>query len=67
MDEGIFREIGLTSAETKVYLGLLKTGQTTAGPLLYETGLQNSTLHKTLHTLVAKGFASNLAFSGKIL
>jgi len=58
MDERIFQEIGLTNAETKVYLALLKTGLTTAGPLLDETGLQNSTLHKTLHKLVYKGFAS---------
>jgi len=58
MDVQLFHEIGLTNAETKVYLALLKTGKTTAGPLLNETGLQNSTLHKTLHSLVAKGFAS---------
>ena len=58
MDTQIFTEIGLTGAETKVYIALLKTGLTTAGPLLDETGLQNSTLHKTLHKLVNKGFAS---------
>jgi sugar-specific transcriptional regulator TrmB len=58
MDEKIFQEIGFTNAETKVYLALLKTGITTAGPLLDETKLQNSTLHKTLHKLVSKGFAS---------
>jgi len=58
MDRQIFQEIGLTNAETTVYLALLKTGLTTAGPLLDETGLQNSTLHKTLHKLVSKGFAS---------
>lgn len=58
MNEQIFQEIGLTNAETKIYLALLKTGLTTAGPLLMETRLQNSTLHKTLHSLVSKGFAS---------
>ena len=58
MDNQIFEDIGLTNAETKVYLALLKTGKTTAGPLLDETQLQNSTLHKTLHSLVSKGFAS---------
>tara|TARA_Y100000034_G_C6760139_1_gene338488 strand:+ start:52 stop:774 length:723 start_codon:yes stop_codon:yes gene_type:complete len=65
MNEQIFQEIGLTNAETKVYLALLKTGSTTAGPLLKETGLQNSTLHKTLHSLVSKGFASFI-IKGKI-
>ena len=58
INKELFQEIGLTNAETKIYLALLKTGLTTAGPLLDETGLQNSTLHKTLHSLVNKGFAS---------
>lgn len=58
MDESIFKEIGLTNAESKIYLALLKTGQTTAGPLLEKTGLQNSTFHKTIHKLITKGFAS---------
>ena len=53
MDTQILQEIGLSNTEAKVYLALLKTGQTTAGPLLRETGLQNSTLHKTLHSLVS--------------
>jgi len=58
IDSSIFEEVGFTNAETKIYLALLKTGITTAGPLLIETGLQNSTIHKTLHNLVKKGFAS---------
>ncbi|MGV8151450.1 MAG: TrmB family transcriptional regulator [Candidatus Nanoarchaeia archaeon] len=58
MDEKIFSEIGFTNAETKIYLALLKIGLTTAGPLLIQTGLQNSTLHKTLHKLVSSGFVS---------
>jgi HTH-type transcriptional regulator, sugar sensing transcriptional regulator len=58
MDTEVFKELGFTGAETKVYLALLKTGVTTAGPLLEETGLQNSTLHKTLNSLVNKGYAS---------
>lgn len=58
MDQKIFHEIGFTHAETKIYIALLKTGLTTAGPLLDETGLQNSTLHKTLRKLERKGFVS---------
>ncbi|MDD9953521.1 MAG: BlaI/MecI/CopY family transcriptional regulator [Candidatus Woesearchaeota archaeon] len=58
MDTELFQEIGLTRAEAKVYVALLRTGQTSAGALLRQTGLQNSTLHKTLHKLVQKGFAS---------
>ena len=58
MDETIFKEIGFTEAETKVYLALLQTGITTAGPILDKTKLQNSTLHKILNRLVEKGFVS---------
>jgi sugar-specific transcriptional regulator TrmB len=65
MDEKIFEEIGLTNAETKVYIALLKEGATTAGPLLDSTSLGNSTLHKTLNKLVSKGFAS-FTIKGKI-
>ena len=58
MDNQIFTDMGLTVVETKIYLALLKTGTTTAGLILKETGLQNSTFHKTVHKLVAKGFVS---------
>lgn len=65
MDYSILEQIGLTPAEIKVYIALLKRGTTTAGPLLDETALQNSTLHKTLHKLIKDGLAS-FAVKGKI-
>ncbi|MCB9359477.1 hypothetical protein H6503_06090 [Candidatus Woesearchaeota archaeon] len=58
MDKEIFKEIGFTEAETKVYLALLEIGESTAGPILEKTGLQNSTLHKTLKRLVKDGYVS---------
>lgn len=65
MDYSILEEIGMTNAQIKVYIALLKRGTTTAGPLLDETALQNSTLHKTLNKLVKDGIASFIV-KGKI-
>jgi sugar-specific transcriptional regulator TrmB len=58
MDEGALEKLGLTRAEIKVYLTLLGLGNATAGPVISETGLQNSVVHLTLHRLVEKGYAS---------
>ncbi len=65
MNEEIFLDIGFTKAETKIYLALLELGETTAGSILYKTKLQNSTVHKTIKRLVAKGFVSFI-IKGKI-
>lgn len=54
MDATPLEELGLTQAETKIYLALLELGTTSAGPLLDRTGLQNSVTHLTLHKLVEK-------------
>jgi len=58
MDTTILEDLGLTSAEIKVYLALLELGSTKAGAVLQKTGLQNSVVHMTLHKLVEEGFAS---------
>ena len=58
MDTQILEGIGLTNAEIKVYLALLELGQSTAGPILDRTGLQNSVVHMTLHRLIDKGLVS---------
>lgn len=55
MDTGILEDIGLTQAEIKVYLALLELGESTAGPLIKKTGLQNSVVHATLPKLAQKG------------
>ncbi len=65
MDYSVLEEIGLTRAEIKVYVALLKRGATTAGPLLDETSLQNSTLHKILNKMVKDGLVSFIV-KGKI-
>jgi len=58
MDAGIFEDIGLTSAEGKVYLALLELGSATAGPIMERSGLQSSVVHLTLNRLIDKGFVS---------
>ncbi|MDP7521026.1 MAG: helix-turn-helix domain-containing protein, partial [Candidatus Pacearchaeota archaeon] len=64
-DTSILEDIGLTNAEIKVYLALLELGNSTAGPILDKTSLQNSVVHMTLHKLVEKGFISFIK-KGKI-
>lgn len=58
MDEQVFRELGFTNAETRIYLALLKLGPSTAGPILKKTGLQNSVVHMALAKMVEKGIVS---------
>lgn len=58
MDTSILMDLGFSNAETKVYLALLELGESTAGPILDKTGLQNSVVHMTLHRLLEKGLVS---------
>ena len=51
-------DIGLTSAEAKVYTALLELGLCKAGPVVQRSGLQNSVVHLTLHKLHDKGLVS---------
>ncbi len=54
MDVTILEDLGLTTAEIKVYIALLELGNSTAGPLVEKSGLQNSVVHRTLHSLIQK-------------
>lgn len=58
MDTQILEDIGLTTAEIKVYLSLLELGTSTAGPIIEKSGLQSSVVFITLNKLVEKGFIS---------
>jgi len=58
MDTQILEDIGLSTAEIKIYLALLEIGISTAGPIIEKSGLQSSVVHMTLGKLVGKGFAS---------
>ena len=58
MEEEIFRDIGFSEREIKVYLALLGIGQTTVGPIAAETRLQHSKVYQTLEKLIDRGLVS---------
>lgn len=64
MDHSILEDLGLTEAEIKVYVSLLELGTSTAGPILEKSRLQNSVVHRALHTLIDKGLI-NYILEGK--
>ena len=51
-------KIGLTKSEIKVYLALLKLGQTTAGPIVDEAKVTRSKIYDILERLKNKGLVS---------
>ncbi len=64
MDTTILEDLGLTNAEIKTYIALLELGNSSAGALVEKSGLQNSVVHRALHTLIQKGLISFI-FEGK--
>ncbi len=65
MDTSIFEELGLTNAEIRVYIQLLKFGSSRAGPIIEKTNLQTSVVHRALNNLIEKGLI-NYILEGKI-
>ncbi len=65
MDSETLRKIGLTDGESKVYLALLKLGQTTTGPIVKKAGVTTSKSYKILARLEEKGLVSHV-FKNKI-
>lgn len=57
MDPKILEQIGLTKGESKVYLALLKLGQTKTGLLSIEAKVSSSKVYKILDRLIKKGLA----------
>jgi sugar-specific transcriptional regulator TrmB len=55
MNTSILEDLGLTQAEIKTYIALLELGSSTAGPILEKANIQNSVLHRALHSLIGKG------------
>lgn len=50
-------ELGLSNNEAKIYLFLLKHGETTTGSIIKETGIANSRVYESLNSLISKGLA----------
>ena len=58
MDTKPLEKIGLTNSEIRVYLSLLKLGQTTAGPIVDEAKVTRSKIYDILERLKNKGLVS---------
>jgi len=58
MDTKALQDIGLTKSETKVYLALLRLGQTTAGKIVEEAKVTRSKIYDILERLKNKGLVS---------
>lgn len=54
------RKLGLTEGESKVYLSLLRLGQTTTGPIVKRAGVTTSKSYKILARLEEKGLVSHV-------
>lgn len=61
--EKILEEIGLTKNEIKIYLALLKLGQTTSWNIIKNTGIHTSKVYDGLQRLANKGLVSYVIIS----
>lgn len=64
MDSKLLQEIGLTEGETKVYLALLKLGETKTGELAKRAGVSSSKVYKILDRLEKKGIVGFVLKAG---
>ncbi|MAG01907.1 hypothetical protein CMI42_01085 [Candidatus Pacearchaeota archaeon] len=51
-------QLNLSSNESKIYLCLLKRGESSTGPIIKETGIANSRVYESLNSLVKKGLVT---------
>ena len=58
MNERLLEDIGLTKGEIKVYLTLLKLGETTTGKIIEEAQISSGKIYEILNKLIKKGLAS---------
>lgn len=65
MNTQILEEIGLTKTEIKIYLTLLKIGQSTTTKIIKESGIHASKVYEFLDKLIQKGLVSYVIKSNK--
>jgi sugar-specific transcriptional regulator TrmB len=65
MDLRILEDLGLSTAEVKIYIALLELGQVKTGRIIDVTKLQSSTVYHVLGALLEKGLVSYI-LKGKI-
>lgn len=58
IDENILIKLGLSNAESKIYIGLLALGEASLGNIIKQTGLRKSTIHESINRLCEKGLVS---------
>jgi len=60
MIEQVLQQIGLTQNEIKVYLALLKLGESKTGQILEKSGLNSGKIYEILNSLQKKGLVSSI-------
>ncbi len=65
MNTQILKEIGLTETEIKLYLALLKLGQTTTTDIIKESNVHASKVYEFLNKLIQKGLVTYVIKSNK--
>lgn len=59
-EKDVLEQLGLSEGEAKVYLSLLETGSTLAGPIIKRSGLHRGTTYQILQRLKEKGLISSV-------
>ena len=65
MIKSLFKELGLTTNEIKVYLTLLKTGETQAGNITKISGIHRRNVYDCIERLIQKGLVSFVTINHK--
>src|SRR3989338_5413788 len=58
MNEQVLQELGLSISEIKVYLSLMRLGESTTGAIVDESGVAVSKVYNVLEKLIKKGLVS---------
>jgi len=58
MEIGFLNNFGMTKTEVKVYLHVIRFGETSIGPIIKSTGLHRGTVYNAINDLMEKGFLS---------
>ena len=58
IDTSVLKDIGLTNGQIKIYISLLELGETTSGPLIKKSELQNSVVYNALNKLIKHGLVT---------
>jgi len=58
LNTDVLYDIGLTNAQIRVYMALLELGESTTGPILKKSELQNSVVYNALNRLIEQGLVT---------